>query len=364
MKIKFLFFLLAILIAGCSEKFDINQFQSESGKGNIRGDTLYIQLSPTWTGFNNPSAMIIGNEPFIYIADTDNDRIVMMNLAGQRLGARDGIKNPTAIAQDYMLNLIICAEDTIVFNNETITFSQVFKLDLVSSSHNIQTAPLIRVFPRQDAAGRPVLADVKLQVKYTGVAVFYDNSFYVSRTGPNNTGVDPDNSILHFQKKLHQNGTKTDSLIGRLPLLEPLGTGLLTAYQISSLTSFKRKNNDFIMTLTGETSFKTQWLYFNYASESPGYENKLSPAFTDIMKANKFDRPEGCSIDNAGNIYVADAGKNKIYKFNSFGDELQSFGDSSVFNGPSDISHFDQTLYVLDKGNNRILRYILSTDLR
>jgi hypothetical protein len=353
--------LILVLFAGCSEKFDITQFETETGKGNIKGDTLYVQLSPVWSDFNKPSAILIGNEPFIYVADTDNDRIVMMNLAGQRLGIKEGIKRPVAVAQDYQLNLLVCAEfDTVLSNGDTKTFSAVYKINMVEGSHNIQSAPVSRVLPRPGSS-----SDLKEGIKYTGVAVFYDNSFYVSRTGPNNTSfVDPDNSIIIFQKKTRTDGTKVDTLIGRLPSLEPLGTGLLTAYKISSLTSFKRKNNDFIMTLVGETSFKTQWLFFNFASESPSYENKLSPSFAELMKVNKFERPEGCAIDNAGNIYIADAGRNRIFKFNSFGDELQSFGDSSVFNQPSAVAHFDQTLYVLDRGNNRILRYILSTDLK
>jgi hypothetical protein len=363
MKIKRYIYLFTSLLflTGCSEKFDINQFSSETGNANIKGDTLYIQITPAWTGFNYPSAMMIGNEPFVYIADTDNDRIVMMNLAGQRLGSKDGIKKPVAVAQDYQMNLIVCAEfDTVISNGTKKTFSAVYKIDMVAGSHIIQDAPVTRLLPRPG-----VSSELKENIRYTGVAVFYDNSFYISRSGPNNSSfIDPDNSILIFQKKVRTDGSKADTLIGRLPSLEPLGSGLLTAYQVSSLTSFRRKNNDFIMTLTGETSFKTQWLFFNFSSESPSYENKLSPSFAEMMKVNKFERPTGCTIDNAGNIYIADAAKNRIFKFNSFGDELQSFGDSGTFNQPSGVAHFDQTLYVLDKGNNRILRYILSTDLR
>ncbi len=118
------------------------------------------------------------------------------------------------------------------------------------------------------------------------------------------------------------------------------------------------------MTLTGNTSFKTQWLYYNYSSETPGYESKLSPGTNQMMSVNKFLRPEGVTVDNSGNIYVADAGRDSIYKFNSFGDELQSFGGPQLFKEPYAVAHFDKTLYVVDKGNNRILRFILSTDLR
>jgi hypothetical protein len=35
-------FISLFFLFGCGEKFDITQFESESNKGNIKGDTLYI----------------------------------------------------------------------------------------------------------------------------------------------------------------------------------------------------------------------------------------------------------------------------------------------------------------------------------
>lgn len=351
-----IFFLISfslLICLSCADKLELPT--DTGGLGNIAGDTVYIQINPPWGGFNKPQDVYIGNEPFIYVADTDNNRIVMMNLAGTILGTRE-IKRPIEIAQDYQLNLIVCAE----FDTLGQTFSAVYKIDLVSASHNVENAPVTRLLPRPNVA-----SDLNTQIRYTGVAVFYDNSFYVARTGPNNSSVfNPDNSILIFQKKILNNGSKIDTLIGRLPSLEPTGTGILSTNNISSLTTFKRRNIDFIMTLTGNTSFKTQWLYYNYASETPGYETRLSPNSNQMMLPNRFLRPEGVTVDNSGNIYVADAGKDSIYKFNSFGDELQSFGGPSIFKEPYSVAFFDKTLYVADRGNNRILRFILSTDLR
>jgi len=356
-KIKFhsavLISFLLLFFLSCADKFELPT--DTGGLGNIAGDTVYIQINPPWQGFNKPQDVYIGNEPFVYVADTDNNRIVMLNLAGTVLGKVD-IKRPIEIAQDYQLNLIVCAE----FDTLGQTFSAVYKIDLVSASHNIENALITRLLPRPN-----VPSDFNTLIRYTGVAVFYDNSFYVARTGPNNSSVfNPDNSILIFQKKTLSNGTKKDTLIGRLPSLEPLGTGILSTNNISSLTTFKRRNIDFIMTLTGNTSFKTQWLYYNFASETPGYESRLSPNSNRMMLPNRFERPEGVTVDNFGNIYVADAGKDSIYKFNSFGDELQSFGGTNVLKEPYAVAFFDKTLYVADKGNNRILRFILSTDLK
>ena len=112
------FLISAILVIplffGCADKFDINLLGNTSGLTNPNNDTLYIPVNPAWEGFNNPQAILIGKEPFIYICDTDNNRIVMLNTAGTRLG-EISIKKPIAITQDYRLNLIVCAQfDTLI----------------------------------------------------------------------------------------------------------------------------------------------------------------------------------------------------------------------------------------------------------
>ena len=139
-KIKFLKYVFTIVVLfaaiSCNDKFDITQFQTDD-PGNIAGDTIYIKLNPAWAGFNHPEDIIIGREPLIYVADTDNDQIVMLNLDGERLGTRS-IKHPVAIAQDYKLNLIVCAQ----FDTLGQTFSAVYKIDLVASNHQLETAPI------------------------------------------------------------------------------------------------------------------------------------------------------------------------------------------------------------------------------
>ncbi len=110
MKIKILLsliFLIALQIS-CTNKFNMPNENIQKGQYQNISDTLYIQQHPVWNGFNKPEDIIVGREPFIYIADTGNDRIVMMNVAGQILGSIH-IKHPTSLAQDYRLNLLVCA---------------------------------------------------------------------------------------------------------------------------------------------------------------------------------------------------------------------------------------------------------------
>jgi hypothetical protein len=356
-----LFFLIILIVPfsiGCGDKFDIGQLTSSEGNANVTGDTVYVQLNPAWEGFNKPEDMIIGREPFIYVADTFNDRIVMMNLNGDILGTRE-IKRPIALAQDYKLNLIVCAEIDTVVKGQTQTFGAVYKLNLAAVNHQIDAAPITKLLPRTSDLNYP-------DRRYTAVTVFFNNMFYVARTGPANSSfVDPDNSILQFIPKSLYGGGEGDTLLGRVPNIDPISSGLVSANQISSLTSFNRKNIDFIETLTGNNSLKTQWLTYVVTPVSSDYEARLTPSDGGaLMSPNKFSQPEGSCIDDADNIYIADAQKDSIFKFTPLGDELQSFGGPDVFKEPYAVAFFDRILYVVDSGNNRILRFILSTDLR
>lgn len=352
--IEFIISIIVIaLISSCGEKFDLTGIETGNGNVNIGGDTLYIQINPTWEGFNSPQDIMIGREPFIYVADTDNDRIVMMNLDGQILGLRS-VKKPIALAQDYKLNLFVCAQ----FDTLGTTFSAVYKYDLVSVNHQIEVAPVKRILPRLSDFAQP-------QREYTGAAVFFDNSYFIARSGPNNSNlIDPDNSILIFVQKKLANGNTKDSLVGRVALLDPLGTGIMSANQLSSLTSYNAKNYNLLTTLIGENSFKVQPLEYITSPDFTGYQITIQPFSADLMIPGFFSQPEGAAIDNSGNIYVADATKDSVYKFNSFGDLLIGFGGEEQFKNPNSVAFFDKTLYVADTGNNRIVRFILSTDIQ
>jgi len=176
--------------------------------------------------------------------------------------------------------------------------------------------------------------------------------------------IDPDNSVLIFIQKKLSDGNTTDSLVGRVALLDPLGTGIMSANRISSLTSYNERNYNIVTTLIGENSFKVQPLEYVSSPEYTGYVIANPPQASDLMTAGLFSQPEDAAIDNTGNIYVADAAKDSIYKFNSFGDLLISFGGEDQFNNPFSVAFFDKTLYVADTGNNRIVRFILSTDVQ
>jgi hypothetical protein len=356
-KLLILLPLIIIFISGCKQdKLDLTEFKT-SGTTNT-GDTLYIRLGGEWGGFNNPSALLIGHEPFIYVCDKDNNQIVMLNTAGSVLG-KLAIKQPVAIAQDFRDNLIVCGEFDTLIAGSTVTFSAVYKIDMYHAGHVIAAAQITRILPVKPA-------DFIATRKYTGAVAFYDNSYYIARTGPNNSSIyDPDNSLILYAPKKNYGGGDGDTLIGRVADIDPLSTGLISAYGINSMTPFAKQNTDFLATYSSETSFKVQWFHHYVSATEDKYVPKYTPGDgVAFAQPDKFGKPTGSCLDASSNIYVADSEKDSVYKFSSYGVELQSFGGTSVFSKPVAVGHFDKVLYVLDAGKNSILRFILSTDTK
>jgi DNA-binding beta-propeller fold protein YncE len=72
-----------------------------------------------------------------------------------------------------------------------------------------------------------------------------------------------------------------------------------------------------ILILTGENSFNTQWFQFVETPDFACYVIASAPLQSDLMIPNLFENPEGAAVDNSGNIFVTDAGKDSIFKFNA-----------------------------------------------
>jgi len=349
---------LSVALLGCESKFPVSSLPNASASTTI-GDTVYVQQNPVWTGFNNPTAIIVGNEPFIYVADTYNDRIVMLDLNGRVIGEAsdpgpNGMRRPIGLSEDKRLNLLICAQfdTTLPGHTSPTTFGAVYKINLLAVGNNISQAPLNKVFFEPGDSAR----------RYTAVAALYDNSYYVGRTGPNDAGIDKDDNILLF--------SSSDQLLtGLPPYFTWGGTGFTSIQKVTGIATMPTKRLvDYVFCQSGTTSlFKVQWIQLLVVGQTTDYESKFSANSSALSTVNRFQSPRGVTFDPAGNLYVVDAQTDSLYRFSSNGSEHYSFGGfgsgDRQFNQPSGVAYFDQTIYVADAGNNRIMRFKLSTEL-
>lgn len=349
----------SLLSLACQEvRFPIDSLPASVVNKNI-GDTVYVHQSPVWAGFNHPSAILVGNEPFIYVADTYNDRIAMLDLTGRVLGYSKTIKRPIALAEDKRLNLIVCAQfDTsLSIDAPPTTFGAVYKMDLVSVKHDIAAGNFKKIFYEKTDSVR----------RYTGVATLFDNRYYITRTGPKNelTRIDKDIAVLLF--------SSTDQLISPVSNLTPEGTGLLSIHNLTGIATMPTGSSvEFVISQTGEGAlFKVQWIRLITEGQTTNYASKFYPSVDgniDLLRINRFSSPRGVTLDPSGNLFVVDSQTDSLYRFSTRGVERFSFGGTGSgerqFREPSGVAYFDKTIYVADAGNNRIVRFKLSTDLR
>ncbi len=369
--------LLLLVLPGCNEKsnvIDISTLPAASGQAVM--DTSYIQIQPPWTGFSNPKNIKIGYDDILYATEPENNRVVMVDLAGRVLGYSQYVKRPTAITEDRRFNLIIACEYDTTINGSVIAVAAIAKIRLFNNNHDISSAPIVIVYhesPKEqitrDASGNLVTGR-----EFTGVAVLPDNSYYVTRSGNINTSpVDPDNMILHFDKNDRQ---YSGDYIDLVPSLVPTGTGFIAINRISNIATFNTKQygSDFILTqVDPENAFKVKWITFNPGSElfAPSWSSKfnLDPSgkMPDIL-SNIFVTPEAVMVDDRSNIYVVDSSLDSLMKFDLNGTLLrESFGPSKSGGAllhPSGLAYYNKIVYICDAGHDRILRYELSTDLK
>lgn len=337
-------------INSCGDKLDLSQFPI-TNTGIISAiETTYVQQSPDWTQFNGPEDVCVGSEPLVYIADTKNNRVVQMDIAGNFIGEMQML-NPRKIAQDNHFDLLVIA-DSIMSIGDTISI--LYRIKTADAGGIISNAGKINLFP----ADYPTPTTSRKR-KFTGVTAFPDNSLMLTRIGPNNSGLDPDNAIIKLRGR--DNITQVAVLDG----FQSIGNGIYSVDKTSSICAVQNSLTDFITTRnSSEFGYKVLWFLWDDFNGS--YVPKFSPeGGADIVRM-LFGTPEDV-IQSYGYVFVVDSSRDSLYKFTSNGIlRKESFGGkgpgSKQFNTPKGVAFFGNILYIADTGNNRIVRFKLSTE--
>lgn len=353
--IPIIFLFLIILASSCTKKTDLSQFPiSNNGGGTNVNETLYVQQTPVWNQFNQPEAVLLGREPLVYVADTKNNRIVQLDLSGLEIGNL-AVYNPRAIAQDYNFDLLVIGDSVLTLSNDTVSI--LYRIKLVEIGGVISNASLITLL-RSDYP-TPLTSRKR---KFNGVGVFSNNSYIVTRTGPDNSSsLDPDNALLKIT------GRETVNSVTNLSGFQVSGNGIYSIEKVTGITTFNNELTDFIITRnTTDFGFKIGW--FIYDNIKGTYDPKFSPEDNADILSKQIGTPVGVAVDNNKNVYVVDNTNDSLYKYTSAGKyKKESFGGTgsgeNQLSNPHGVSYFNKVLYIADTGNNRIVRYKLSTDI-
>lgn len=343
-----------LVLNSCGEKTDLSQFPiTTGGTDTTFNDTTYVQQSPDWTQFNHPEAIIVGKEPLLYVSDTKNNRVVQMNIAGGEIGSISML-NPRALAQDNNFDLLVIA-DSVTFLNDTI--SVVYRIQIVSIGGIIT-----------NAVKRPIIAsDFATPIssrrrRFTGISIFPDNSFILTRVGPDNVSpIDPDNALIKVK------GQFSVQQYSILTGFATTGNGIYSIEQTSAIATIPNSPTNFIITRsTIDYAFKVEW--FEYDNVNGAYLPKFVPEDNADIVRFQLGTPQDVTLDNSNNVYVIDSGRDSLYKFSNSGMlRSESFGGTGSgegkFNNPMGVAWFNKVLYIADTDNNRVVRFKLSTDL-
>jgi len=330
----------------------------------------YIQLNTKFdkeSGYNfkAPGDIYIGADNFLYLADTGNDRIVMMDLGGGIMGYSKPIPHPEAITQNDSLALLIV--------NKT---NRIYKIDLVKHQHQINQATVEVVFEMSSEPTR----------QFTGISVHNGFEYYVTVV---DSTVSP---VLSQIYDFYGNNVWK----GPLPLYSN-GSGLFSALIPTGITSLREQYLDisskentlgFIFCQSGsyppanlfnyyKVQYITTTLFEGQEVLTPKTDLSGTPEENYLYYFNKFYLPEDVALDYSGNIFVVDAGSPDgehlpgFYRFGPTGQQQQAvvgYGSGDYqFKTPKGIAvtrnSDNQTVYVSDTGNNRILQFKLSRDL-
>jgi hypothetical protein len=364
----------------------------------------YVPVFPFFQNVVNPVDIYVGYDELIYVVVLNDEtnpldnELIIMDQKGS-IGNRITINGATDVTMDRRLQVYVVGRIETAFGNRAC----VYRIGNTSVGAPQFLDTLIH--PLCDASrastGNRFANDEAVQ--FTGVAALYDNTIYVSRTGPINdvnSFVRPDNGVLVFDAE----GTN----IGYAQGLNPTSSSIKSAMGISSIATLtgppqrlqgmSTSKNFYITQADQSGSIEYRVLGISvYDDPELGTQYAETPALLnfDNTKANRFlyesyrfKKPEDCYIspDNLQYTFVVDSGTDSLYVFTNLGYEginppansglkkqaIVSFGGPGAdgsgsgpfsFNDPSGVCYFRRMVYVADKKNNRICRYKLSNDL-
>ena len=347
---------LLIIFSNCGRKIKLPTNLPELGGGTF--DTTYVPITPIWTEaggipFNQPQDIHIGFDGYIYIADTDNDRIVKLDQSGEFIDQYYGAENPTSISQDRLFRLLATG-DSIIYKKGT------------------QEQNFVSIYIAPDVYDTIPFVIIDTVETDTGIIIVPIDTFRVDTSATIYEGIAP-NPLPFSGYAEYYACDFTRSEITRFLFYEPstiynLGPAIPTGYTLGK-TAYPVGIFTYL-TQTGFNLIFCQALYYYSVQLLDGED--FSPIIpwtdsSDIYLQDTFDKPEDVVADEFGNMFVVDSEKNAVLKFSKNGDLILSFGTEGTgekqFQNPKGIAYANKIVYVADTGNNRILRFKLSTDI-
>jgi streptogramin lyase len=299
------------------QKFNSNGDFIEKWENSIAGD---------W-GFSWPEGIGIGPDGSVFIADTWSNRIQKFDSNGNFImkwgmtGGGDGeFSEPKGIAID--------SDNSIYVTN----WYRIQKFD-ISKNFITKWGSYCQTDPNGDGVPENSCGGGEFAMA-TGIAVGPDGSVYVADT--DNHRIQKFDSNGNFVTKWGEpSGEGTEGIGFNYPW--GVAVGLDGSVYVADT------GNDRIQKFDSNGNFITEW-------GEPGSED------------GQFNNPEGIAIGSDGSVYIADTWNNRIQKFDSNGNFIKKWGSEGSEDGqfayPVGIAiGSDGSVYVADTDNQRIQKF-------
>lgn len=404
MRALILFFAVSFLFSSCAfffgkkEDDTVNEIfiQGKIDPALIPAGVGYVPIQPFFTGFSNPTDICAGYDEMLYV--TDDFGLHVLDQAGRRVRSI-AIPGAKEVVQDRRLYTYVSGLIELTISGNPYTVAAVYQLSNTATADGPYfTDTLIHPFCDASRSFTSFRGAADEAVAFNGLAVLHDNTLMIGRTGPTNSTtsvVFPDNTVLLFD----QNGTNTghsNGLIAHTPSIQ-------SSYKITSLAGFAGPPQRLFGINTSRDFFLTQYdslnpvefaclgIAFQFDPDlGSRYEGKPSFLNFDTSKADRFlyesyrfgRITDVCvAADNTEYLFVVDSDKDSLFQFSNQGFEgvtpPANFGGTKMirtsfggegnslfqFRDPSGVCYLKRIVYVADKGNGRICRYVLSTDI-
>ncbi len=401
----------AMVFASCTALFGTKQddqvdeiFEQGAIDPNLIPQTVgYVPVFPFFQGFSHPVDVFVGYDELVYVVD-DNG----LNILDQKGTRYQTIKIPgaTDVTQDRRLHTYVAGRISLPRGpgGSLVNLAAVYHLMNTATGNYQIIDTLIHPDCDESRSTEAFRGADDEQVAFTGLATLHDNTLYVARTGPRNNPssfIRPDNAVLLFNAE----GTNVGTAAG----LTPNSPSLKSALGLSSIATLAappqrqqgiNTEKAFVITQADQTQnieYRTLVIsVYDDPDAGTQYMETSSLLNYDYSKGSRFlyqpfrfKKPEDCYIapDALQYGFIVDSGTDSLYIFTNQGIEgvnppansglkkqvIVSFGGAGAdgtssgpfsFNDPSGVCYFRRTIYVADKNNNRICRYVLSTDLQ
>lgn len=322
---------------------------------------------------SSPADVKLDSDGNLYVADAGNNRVLWFNggaKAATRLwGQADFLSNganqvkATSInaaykmaidysKTPYALYISDIGNHRILGWRDSAAFRNGDAADLVIGQPNLRTA-ISNV--DTGAAGKPSRTSLSYPA---GLAVNpYDGTLYVADSG--------NHRVLRFPRPVDQSGRITpDAVIGQVDFTSNTSAAV-TAASLNTPTGLALGNDGHLFVAdTGNNrvlEFPSGAGTGAAAIRVYGQPNMFSASKPAQNTAQTLNAPRGLSVDAGSNLYVVDAGGNRVLLFANTQDApaasaFATYPIAGVFKGAVDVAvDSSGNIFVSDSGNNRVL---------